>query len=295
MINILFHGILSKVGDDMDNQDLHEELLRSGEKRLFLNYGAKIDAKYAAATNTKYHAHRLDVLGSVLDGCDRIIPGARVIDFGCGDGLFGKIMAKKGAIVTNVDPSELLLEKCRAEMGDSHFYINDTVNAFLSLGSGEYDVVTAFDVLSYLTEEEEIAFYTGALKLLRPGGVLITTHSNELFDLYTFNRYTVSFFGKHFGVDVSSLLVNPEKPLRSLQNIRDNPMSHSVKLGKYGFDLMGLQYLMHHPVPPLLNPAHNPDALDQRELLDTLSVAPEDRWKLNFTCSVFCAVAKKAS
>ena len=78
-------------------------------------------------------------------------------------------------------------------------------------------------------------FYAEATRIIRPGGYLVVTHSNSLFDLFTFNAYTVAFFRDQFDVDPSELLTHSDKPGRMSFNIRENPLSYPSKLERHGF------------------------------------------------------------
>ena len=149
----------------------------------------------------------------------------------------------------------------------------------------------ALNVLAYLSDSEEIAFYEHAKRIVRPNGVMIVTHSNELFDIYTFNRYTVEFFRKHFlsgrETSVSSLLTNPELPLRSSFNVRENPLAYKYKLADYGFKETQQEFANFHSAPPLLMDVKDFDDIDSRDYADTLNWPDQDRWKLMFACSMF--------
>ena len=93
-------------------------------------------------------------------------------------------------------------------------------NALSDLYAMRARPIFALNVLAYLTDTEERKFYEHAKRIIRPNGVLIVTHSNELFDMYTLNRFTVEFYREHFsftGIDtsVAQLLTNPELAERS--------------------------------------------------------------------------------
>ncbi len=59
------------------------------------------------------------------------------------------------------------------------------------------DVVTALNVLAYLTQEEEDRFFRAAARALKPTGSLCVSVGNLLSDLVTLNRYTVEFYERH--------------------------------------------------------------------------------------------------
>ena len=272
----------------MVHEQLHRTLLAEGQKQTFETYYSKIDESYGNATDNRYHAHRLEMLGHLLRQNASFRDGV-IVDFGCGDGVFGEIFAQMGASVIGIDPSDKLLSKYgeRLKAFPGTKLLQGSVEALASIEDNSVDAITAFDVLDYLSEAQEDVFYTECHRILKKGGAVFSSHSNELFDLYTFNRYTVSFFEKHFDTDISGLIQNPDKPVRSMANIRGNPLAHNSKVGRYGFAVKDKVFLMHHPRPPLLMPGFDPDAGDKREFLDTRTVPECDQWTLHFTCSVF--------
>lgn len=146
--------------------------------------------------------------------------------------------------------------------------------------------------LHNMSPDEEKKFYSESRRILRSGGNLVITHSNELFDLFTFNKYTVSFFQRHFSDyesmdEIGSLLVHPDLPDRQPLPIRENPLSYKYKLGSYGFEEVQQEFSILHPLPPLLMGNFNPDDLASRECIGTTDCPEEQKWKLMFMCSIF--------
>lgn len=111
-------------------------------------------------------------------------------------------------------------------------------------------------------------------------------HSNELFDLFTLNAYTVEFHRRHFGADPSPLLTAPGKPERIRFNIRENPLVYRLKLASLGFGEVRQEFAHPHAMPPLLS-LGDPDAINRKHYPDTLNQPEGERWKLLFTCSMF--------
>jgi ubiquinone/menaquinone biosynthesis C-methylase UbiE len=281
---------------DVDHKNIHEALISSNEKQTFLSYYSKIDEDYGKRTNTKYHMSRVHNISKIMDIHLEGKNDAACVDFGCGDGLFSEIICNKVGNVICIDPSEKLIDKAKIRMSgcDGAKFIVGDVKNISNIPSDSCQAITSLDVLDYLEKDEEELFYSEASRILMRGGKIISTHSNELFDLFTFNRYTVNFFKRHFSVDVESLVVNPTLPIRSEANIRGNPLSHRHKVAKYGFKEIDQAFLMLHPQPPLLNVGHDPDDLNGRTFPDTWNWPPEDQWKLMFMCSVFCSVSEKS-
>lgn len=279
----------------MKHEELHKSLLATNQKQTFETYYSKIDESYGDATASSYHQHRLDVIGNLIKGYSHILEQGTTVDFGCGDGLFGEILAGHSRELVCIDPSEFLLNKCEEKLC-KYGNVRNIVGAVDELKKLETDSVmalTAFDVLDYLTEEEEKIFYQECSRIIKKDGVIISSHSNELFDLFTFNRYTVNFFKNHYQLDVSPLVSNPKSPNRSTANIRGNPLSHNSKVAPYSFQVNQTAFLMQHDCPPLLNDAFDPDKHEERNYPNTDAIDEADRWKLLFNCSVFCVACQK--
>jgi len=166
------------------------------------------------------------------------------------------------------------------------------VECLSNYSDNSFDLVLALNVLAYMTPEEEETFYRESYRIVRPRGKLVVTHSNELFDLFTFNKYTVSFFKKHFSdyacIDnVASLLRYPNLPERTPLPIRENPLNYRFKLKSYGFEEVQQEFAILHPLPPLLMNNFDPDNLEVRECPSTTGIAESEKWKLMFMCSIF--------
>jgi 2-polyprenyl-3-methyl-5-hydroxy-6-metoxy-1,4-benzoquinol methylase len=249
----------------------------------------EVGQKYAAAIEGRYHSHRLSVLREVLPDLN----GKTVVDFGCGEGIAIRIARHLGASsVIGIDPDQALLDIAK-EGGGADILTKGAVEALESIDQA--DCVIAANVLAYLTNDEEPEFYRQAHRILEcRKGHLIVTHSNELFDLFTLNRFTASFFEKHFSVNIQSLLRFSDKPNRPTFNVRENPLSYPQKLKELGFQVERMEYINFHDTPPLLsnldfNYVRSPEA---REFRDTLKVPESERWKLMFQSSMFAVKAR---
>jgi hypothetical protein len=110
----------------------------------------------------------------------------------------------------------------------------------------------------------------------------------KLFDMFTFNEYTVAFFKKNFEVEsVGQLLVHPEKPKRSPLTIRENSLSFACKLQRFGFKEEWQKSSIPHQIPPLLEANFDPDDLVSRKVPIMQGSPLEECWKLGLTCSIF--------
>lgn len=243
---------------------------------------------YSDEISTPYHQHRLAVLRAVLPE----LAGRSVVDFGCGNGVVMDMAQGLGAVsVRGID-----LEPAFVEMANSVVPGDHLVGGVEQLANiDRCDVLISANVLAYLSDEEERRFYAEAARLC---DVLVVTHSNSLFDLFTFNAYTVAFFKEHFGSDVSGLLAHPSEPDRVSYNIRENPLAYGDKLAGLGFRLEQMEFINYHSAPPRLSDEdardwHDTSGARQRYMEGTFAdtLAHAEKWKLMFQCSTFAARA----
>lgn len=265
---------------------------RVGKDVSAADYWRERNTSYASKIDGPYHANRLSVIRRLMPERPE---APAVLDFGCGEGIMLEEFAERASALVGIDldPDLLRLAGERLE--------RRSVTADLRLGGVEalgelqadaFNLVIALNVAAYFSDEEEERFYRTVHALLRPGGHLVITHSNELFDLYTANAFTVDFFARHFAdaqavPALHGLWTNPDVPRRTTFNVRENPLNYRYKLERYGFEEAQQEFANFHPLPPLLmDPAGFAD-IDARTYADTLDWPAEQRWKLLFQCSMF--------
>jgi 2-polyprenyl-3-methyl-5-hydroxy-6-metoxy-1,4-benzoquinol methylase len=252
-----------------------------------------VAASYADDIESGYHSHRFDMINLLIGDDD--LSGKRVIDFGCGEGIFMEELANRKATVWGCDPCQQLVDRAHIRMeafGEAAELVTGGVETLSRHETSSIDYLFALNVLAYLTAKEELTFYNEAKRIMRPDSVMIITHSNELFDLYTLNKYTVAFHRHHFSmndesISIDSLLSHPDKPERSSFNIRENPLSYRFKLAAFGFDETQQEFANLHPHPPLLMDVKDFDDLDSRDYANTGNWNQADRWKQMFMCSMY--------
>lgn len=259
-------------------------------------YWQEKSASYRETMQSSYNLNRLNMVYALLADSD--LTGS-VLDFGCGDGVLAERVLNAGGCVScfDIDPSMVDVTRARLasmpnEKGATYSVLQGGVGALGRLPDKSFDTILAANVIAYLSTSEEQDFYIQSHRLLRAGGALITTHSNELFDLFTFNKYTVRFFERNFATHapmdgISSLLVHPDKPERNPLPVRENPLSYRHKLARYGFQEERQEFSILHKLPPLLMKDFDPDAIESRECPDTIGWPPSEQWKLMFMCSIF--------
>ena len=87
--------------------------------------------------------------------------------------------------------------------------------------------------------------------MVKPGGWLLVSHSNELFDLFALNAGTAGFFRRNFDPDVALLLATADQE-NPTYNVRANPLSYADELHSRGFEERARAFFNLHPLPPRL-------------------------------------------
>jgi 2-polyprenyl-6-hydroxyphenyl methylase/3-demethylubiquinone-9 3-methyltransferase len=115
------------------------------------------------------------------DGARRApFEGLRLLDVGCGGGLLTEPMSRLGFSVTGVDASEENIATARAHAGDLGLDIDyraATVEALLTGGEGDFDVILNMEVIEHVADPG--AFLRDCARLLARGGLMIVATLNR--------------------------------------------------------------------------------------------------------------------
>jgi len=96
--------------------------------------------------------------------------GRRLLDFGCGNGLFLELAHKRGFACHGVDLAADAIDVARTRPGGAHTY-RGRPDEIPELASGGFDVITMWSVLAHVAEPvDDIAMLR---RLLAPDGVLL--------------------------------------------------------------------------------------------------------------------------
>jgi SAM-dependent methyltransferase len=136
------------------------------DKFLTGRYGRKRQRRYKMV---------MDAFGGLFaDGS-----GRRLLDFGCGAGLFLDLAYERGFEGYGVDLSEDSVEKARQRPSGAHAYFGSPMDV-PEIAAGGFDVVTMWSVLAHLaTPVEDLTMLRG---LLSDDGalMLLTVNANSL-------------------------------------------------------------------------------------------------------------------
>src|SRR5215211_4523537 len=96
-------------------------------------------------------------------------PGSRVLEVGCGSGVFLRAAADRGAHVVGLDASEALLAISRRRVPEAELTVGDL--QFLPYAVDTFDVVAGFN--SFFFAADMVAALREAGRVAKPGGAVL--------------------------------------------------------------------------------------------------------------------------
>jgi len=148
---------------------------RLGELYSSGNYGRFLTGKYSRKRQTRYRLVMNAFSPLLSDGT-----GRRLLDFGCGAGLFLEVAHERGFECYGVDLSADSIERAREHPWGANAYHGAPLDV-PEIAAGGFDVITLWSVLAHLaTPVEDFRMLRG---LLAPDGVLLvlTVNANSLY------------------------------------------------------------------------------------------------------------------
>ena len=119
--------------------------------------------------------------------------GLRVLDIGCGGGLLTEPMARLGATITGVDPSEKNIKTASvhaAEVGLEIDYRVGTAEDLAAAGE-RFDVILNMEVIEHVADPK--AFTATCAAMLKPGGLMFIATLNR-----TFKSFGLAIIGAEY-------------------------------------------------------------------------------------------------
>jgi 2-polyprenyl-3-methyl-5-hydroxy-6-metoxy-1,4-benzoquinol methylase len=99
-----------------------------------------------------------------------------VLDIGCGRGEFLEILKQQGNKAKGVDKNPVMVERCK-EL-DLDVELADGIEFLRKQKAGQYGAITVFHVIEHLPQAARVTLLDEALRVLRPGGLLILETPN---------------------------------------------------------------------------------------------------------------------
>lgn len=107
-----------------------------------------------------------------------VLPGNKLLDFGCGSGRNTRVMAELGFDTYAMDYSEECLklteEKCKTQV---HYIKNTELD--VPLESNSMDGIVAWGALFYLSYTDEELLFRELVRVLKPGGMLLADYRTK--------------------------------------------------------------------------------------------------------------------
>lgn len=131
----------------------------------------------SAAEDNAYNAHydrptTLSLMGDVQ--------GLRILDAGCGPGLYARRLVDAGASVVGVDHSRDMVELARSRLGDDIQVIHQDLSEPLDFPDAAFDAGLMALVVHYLPDR--VATLRELRRVIRPDGFLVLSTSHPTAD-----------------------------------------------------------------------------------------------------------------
>ncbi len=208
-----------------DHEISHGEFLASGDTETLWGWG------------TPAGRMRAQRRARLIADTARLRPSMRVLEIGCGTGMFTEMFAQTGCSLVAVDISENLLEKARLRnLPENQVqFVNKRFEDCVI--DGPFDAVIGSSVLHHLEVAEALS---KIYALLKPGGILSFAEPNMLNPQIFAERKFRRFFPR-ISADETAFVRSP------LKNVLLNTGFHDVSIVPFDW--------LHPAVPEKLIPA----------------------------------------
>jgi ubiquinone biosynthesis O-methyltransferase len=124
------------------------------------------------------------------------LEGKTVLDIGCGGGLLSESLARLGATVTAIDPSQRLVDAARLHgqldrRTRNINYLGNTTAEDLSQTGDKFDVVCLLEVIEHATDPDSLV--EAAASMVKSGGYLFLSTLNK-----TIKSYLLTIVGAEY-------------------------------------------------------------------------------------------------
>jgi SAM-dependent methyltransferase len=150
-------------------------------------------------------------------------PSCEALDLGCGHGIFGAELVKKGCKVTFSDEKNFLKPELRSSRFLELNLDRDDLKAL-----GRYDLVICSNVFEHLAKPQK--FITEAAALLKNGGVLYLSWTNWLSPFGGHDYAPLHYFGPRFGRWIKYKLSGTWSSHIPYENLYPTYIGHTLRM-----------------------------------------------------------------
>lgn len=305
-----------------------KERVEATVKHCYSTWGTSSYADYYGP-NAPYPPVHLDMVRRIVDD----IAPKRLLDAGCGPASMLRHLVAQGREAYGFDLTPEMVEEARRVMSDlgvptEHLWEGSVLEKAHFTPPGEstadFDCVVCSGVLPHISHQADGICIANLRDSLRPGGYAVVEARNELFSLFTMNRYSHELFLKRLvpvdklreaaqaaggdepaGIEkafaqLEGMFRTDLPPLRRGKETEPgydevlsrghNPLVLREQFLKGGFKEARLAFYHFHCLPPMVQ-QHAPEAYRTASL--SMEADPED-WRGLFMASAFFVVARRA-
>lgn len=181
--------------------------------------------------------HDLNPVRAAYVGARANLPGARVVDVGCGGGLLSEALARAGAQVTAIDLGAKLIEIAKLHLFESNLQVDYRVQSSEALAAAEpasFDVVCCMEMIEHVPDP--LVLIRDLAAMLKPGGQLF---------LSTLNRTPLAFGAAIVGAEYLMRLL-PRGTHHYAQFLK--PSEVAGMLRRFDLEIEDLRGLAYNPL-----------------------------------------------
>ena len=241
-----------------------------------------------------------------------------VLDIGCGGGWTVLDALQSGVSARGIEPVAEL-QKFGVELLMSNGYpgkciVQDDLSILREMPNAQEDCIALLSVLPHVPNQDWDSVHANISRSLKPGGKFFAAYRNILFDLYTFNSFTLEFYdqtlwnvqgAEDLNTDsvlnhLKGLITNPnlpgpyhtiavDKSFGELRRVKSNPLTIGSYLSSFNLHLDRVRFYHYHCAPPLMMqtlPRH-------KEINPEMELQLSDDWRGNFMCAMFVVEVTK--
>jgi SAM-dependent methyltransferase len=247
---------------------------------------------------------------------DNVPKGGRLLEMACGLGATTSCISAQGYQVEAFDISVKAIERAK-HLAESvgqppeMFRLADQ-ECLSEYPDDSFDGILAMGLFRYLTRSQQEEAYRQIYRILKPGGKLVISHENILFNIFALNDDSIGFWadvveshssghkllgGKSIydalneSVTLPKRVYNPLSISRRMEVQADNPLTYGQLIADYGFRLEKILYPYSNIFPPALESGVDRNALNA--LKKEISLDRADDWRSMFMTPQFSAFAQK--